>query len=216
LAAHPAHPRRGILFVISAPSGAGKTTLVHDLLEADPALRVSVSHTTRKPRPGEQDGIAYHFIDERTFLAMAGRGEFLEHARVFDNLYGTSRAWVEGELAGGRDVILEIDWQGAQQVRKAAAGTVGIFILPPSIEALAARLRGRGDAEETVQRRLQGAREEISHYREYDYIVVNDDRAEALEALKAIVRAARHGYGTNRDAFDALAAEMLQDPDKVL
>src|SRR5690606_33255124 len=138
------------------------------------------------------------------FIAMAGRGEFLEHARVFDHLYGTSRAWVEAELTGGRDVILEIDWQGARQVRQAAAGTVGIFILPPSLGALAGRLRGRGDGEEAVKRRLKGAREEISHYGEYDYIVVNDERAEALAALRAIVTAARHGYAVNRARFDAL------------
>ncbi|RMD80010.1 MAG: guanylate kinase [Gammaproteobacteria bacterium] len=183
---------RGTLYVVSAPSGAGKTSLVRALVERVPGLALSVSHTTRPPRPGERDGVHYHFVDPDTFRRMAEEGAFLEHAQVFGHCYGTSRAWVEGRLAEGVDVILEIDWQGARQVRAALPGTVGIFILPPSLKVLEQRLRTRGqDSEETIRRRLAEAVAEMRHYAEYDYVVVNEVFERALGDLEAIVRARR-------------------------
>lgn len=181
---------RGTLYVISAPSGAGKTSLVAALCERRPFLAVSVSHTTRAARPGEQDGVHYHFTDAETFLAMIEDGAFLEHARVFDHYYGTARATVECLLATGRDVILEIDWQGAQQVRRMMPGCLSIFILPPSRDALETRLRARGqDDEAVIRRRLTGAIEEIGHHDEFDYLVVNDDFGKALADIDAIFTA---------------------------
>lgn len=181
---------RGILYTVSAPSGAGKTSLVKSLLEQCPALRVSVSHTTRPQRPGEIDKTNYHFIDRPTFEAMMDRGEFLEQAEVFGNLYGTSQKWVEQTLADGTDVILEIDWQGAQQIRRLMPDSIGIFILPPSLEALLLRLNGRGqDDSAVIEKRMAQAREEIAHYTEADYLVVNDTFDQALADLAAIVRA---------------------------
>lgn len=183
---------QGTLYVISAPSGAGKTSLVSAMLEQDGRLCVSVSHTTRPMRPGEQDGINYHFVSREVFEAMIGRGDFLEHADVFGNYYGTSQTWVRDTLAQGRDVILEIDWQGASQVRRLMPGCVGIFIVPPSPAALRHRLTGRGtDTSEVVERRLLEASEECSHAREFDYLVVNDDFDTALADLLAIVRSQR-------------------------
>jgi guanylate kinase len=182
----------GSLFVVSAPSGAGKTSLVRALLEADSGVQVSVSHTTRARRPGEEDGVHYHFVDRPSFERLVGEGAFLEHARVFDNHYGTSRADIEQRLARGRDVILEIDWQGARQVRERLPYAVSVFILPPSAEALEERLRGRGqDSDEIIARRLAEARAELSHYGEFDYLVVNDDFDTALAELRAIVAARR-------------------------
>lgn len=181
---------RGILYTVSAPSGAGKTSLVKSLLEQCPALRVSVSHTTRPQRPGEIDKTNYHFIDRPSFEAMMDRGEFLEQAEVFGNLYGTSQKWVEQTLADGTDVILEIDWQGAQQIRRLMPDSIGIFILPPSLEALLLRLNGRGqDDSAVIEKRMAQAREEIAHYTEADYLVVNDTFDQALADLAAIVRA---------------------------
>lgn len=183
---------RGTLFIVSAPSGAGKTSLVARLLEIRKTLTVSVSHTTRAPRPGEEDGRHYHFIDAETFLAMIEDGEFLEHARVFDNYYGTAEAAVREQLEAGLDVVLEIDWQGARQVRRRFPEAVSVFIAPPSIEALRERLSGRGqDAAEVVERRMAEARSELSHYPEYDYLVINDDFATALADLRAVVAAER-------------------------
>ncbi len=183
---------KGTLFVVSAPSGAGKTSLVAALLAEDARLGVSVSHTTRPMRPGEKDGVNYHFVSRETFEAMIGRSEFLEHADVFGNYYGTSQTWVEDTLQSGQDVILEIDWQGAAQVRRLMPDCVGIFIVPPSPEILKARLTGRGtDAPEVVERRLREAGEECSHAQEFDYLVVNDEFAVALADLQAIVRAQR-------------------------
>ncbi|OOG24949.1 guanylate kinase [Thioalkalivibrio denitrificans] len=183
---------KGTLYIVSAPSGAGKTSLVAKLLEVRSDLALSVSHTTRPPRPGEQDGVHYHFTDAETFLAMIEDGAFLEHARVFDNYYGTSRAAVQAQLDAGKDVILEIDWQGAQQVRRLMPGCQSIFIVPPSPETLEARLRGRGqDSDEVIERRLGEAVKEIEHHVEYDYLVVNDDFDTALGELQSIFQANR-------------------------
>ncbi|MFP3874849.1 MAG: guanylate kinase, partial [Thiohalophilus sp.] len=185
-------PTLGTLYVIAAPSGAGKTSLVAALVESTPDIDVSVSHTTRPMRPGEQDGIHYHFTDVPTFEQMIEAGRFLEHARVFDNYYGTATASIEQELDAGRDVILEIDWQGAAQVRRQVPGSVGIFILPPSREALEERLRGRGqDPDEVIARRMRDAVNEMSHYAEFDYLVFNDDFEIALADLQNIVLARR-------------------------
>ena len=178
----------GTLYIVSAPSGAGKTSLLKSLVEGDPSFAVSVSYTTRPKRSGEIDGKDYFFVDEDRFLEMAENGEFLEHAKVFDNHYGTSKRFIEEKLAAGMDVILEIDWQGAEQVRDLMPQSVSVFILPPSSSALENRLRHRGqDSEETIARRMRDAVNEMSHYREYDYIVVNDEFEKALLELQAIV-----------------------------
>lgn len=183
---------QGTLYIFAAPSGAGKTSLVKALLETADNIEVSVSHTTRAPRPGEVDGVNYHFVDVTAFQAMAARGDFLEHAQVFDNFYGTARANIEQRLAAGVDVILEIDWQGARQVRTQFPDSIGVFILPPSRPALEERLRGRGqDGEEVIARRMRDAVSEISHYAEFDYLVINDDFSTALAELAAIVTARR-------------------------
>lgn len=183
---------RGILFIVSAPSGAGKTSLLRALLPTDDNLVLSVSHTTRAPRPGEKDGVHYHFVPEDKFLQMAARGAFLEQAEVFGNYYGTSEATVRRQLLSGHDLVLEIDWQGARQVRKAFPDAVSIFIAPPSIEALRERLSGRGqDDQATIERRMADARRELSHYAEYDYLVINDLFEQALEELKCIVHSER-------------------------
>jgi len=183
---------RGNLFVVSAPSGAGKSSLLRALLEREPGLSVAVSHTTRAPRPGEQDGAHYHFVDKAAFGAMVERGEFLEHAQVFDNFYGTSESAVRTPLEQGRDLVLEIDWQGARQVRQRFPEACGIFVLPPSVKALRERLNRRGqDSEEIIQRRMRDAEAEISHYPEYDYLVVNDDFEQAVDALRCIMTAQR-------------------------
>lgn len=183
---------RGQLYVISAPSGAGKTSLVKALREHLPGIAVSVSHTTRARRPGEEDGVDYHFVDHAAFERMAAHGEFLEHAQVFDNYYGTSKSAVELNLSAGQDVILEIDWQGAQQVRAIFPEARGIFILPPAREVLEARLRGRGqDGEDVIARRMRDAVTEMEHYDEFDYVVVNDIFEEALRELACIFRAER-------------------------
>ena len=180
----------GTLYIVSAPSGAGKTSLVKALLEAEPRVRVSVSHTTRAMRPGEVDGVNYHFVSREQFTAMLEQDAFLEHAQVFDNFYGTSQHWVEQTLAEGYDLILEIDWQGAQQVRRLLPQAKSIFILPPTQEALRHRLTNRGqDSAEVIERRMREAVSEMSHYVEFDYLVINDDFGHALEDLKAIFRA---------------------------
>ncbi|HKK55659.1 guanylate kinase [Marinobacter sp.] len=183
------HPiEHGTLYVISAPSGAGKTSLVAEMLRRDRKLSVSVSHTTRPLRTGEQDGVNYHFVGRAQFEAMIVAGDFLEHADVFGNYYGTSQVWVKQRLAAGEDVILEIDWQGAEQVRRLMPECVGIFIVPPSPEVLRERLTGRGtDTPQVVERRLDEAADECSHAGEFDYLVVNDDFDTALEGLLAIV-----------------------------
>lgn len=182
----------GQLYCISAPSGTGKSSLVKALLANDTQLRVSVSHTTRPPRPGEQHGVDYFFVEQTAFVSMAAQGDFLEHAQVFDNYYGTSQAKVNELLAQGLDVILEIDWQGAQQVRHLRPDMQSIFILPPSLATLAQRLRGRGqDSEDVIANRLSKAKDELSHYPEFDYLVVNDDFEHCLQQLLAIFRGLR-------------------------
>ena len=180
----------GTLYIVSAPSGAGKTSLVKALIDAQPQVRVSVSHTTRAMRPGEVDGVNYHFVSREDFLERLERDEFLEHAEVFGNLYGTSQRWLEQTLAEGYDLILEIDWQGAQQVRRLMPQAKSIFILPPTQEALRQRLNNRGqDSDEIIERRMREAVSEMSHYVEYDYLVINDDFSHALTDLQAIFRA---------------------------
>ena len=182
----------GTLFVLSAPSGAGKTSLVKSLLESTDNLCVSISHTTRAMRPGEDDGVNYHFVSVDVFKAMLDESDFLEHAEVFGNFYGTSRSFVEQTLKTGKDVILEIDWQGAQQIRRIFPESISIFILPPSREALESRLRGRGqDPEPVIQTRLSKAKEEMSHFVEYDYLVINDQFDQALTQLRSIILATR-------------------------
>jgi guanylate kinase len=200
----------GSLFVVAAASGTGKTSLVKALVEAVPGLGVSVSHTTRPIRPGETDGVNYHFTAREEFVRMIGDGAFLEHAEVFGNLYGTSKDWVVEQLQQDRDVILEIDWQGAQQVRRLLPETIGIFILPPSLEALQSRLTGRGqDSPEVIAHRLKEAQGDISHYAEFDYLVVNDDFNAALADLKSVVRAARLSYRSQSVRQEDLIQRLL-------
>lgn len=185
-------PPPGLLFTVSAPSGAGKTSLVRALAKQDSNLRVSISHTTRPRRPTEQDGLNYHFIDREKFLRMAEQGGFLEHAQVFGHHYGTSAQEVRSARSEGWDLILEIDWQGAAQVRRKAPETIGIFVAPPSKALLRQRLVDRGeDSMEAIERRLAEARREMSHYREFDYLVINDDFDAALADLRAILAAER-------------------------
>ncbi len=200
----------GTLYVISAPSGAGKTSLVKALLENTPGIGVSVSHTTRAKREGEVDGVDYHFIDKATFEKMVGAAAFLESAQVFDNYYGTAIANIEAKLKQGEDVILEIDWQGAEQVRKQLPYSVNIFILPPSQAALEERLRGRGqDSDEIIARRMRDAKSETSHYSEYDYLLVNDDFNDALAELKSIVLARRCRFDAQSQRLRPLLQELL-------
>ena len=187
--------KKGRLFVITAPSGGGKTSLIKALLAAEPGLKLSTPYTTRAPRPGEQNGREYHFVDEPTFLAMRDRGEFLENALVHGNRYGTSKKVIGETLERGQDLILEIDWQGAAQVRKLYPDCVGIFILPPSMEELEKRLRGRGqDAEAAIQRRLANAEAELAHANEFKYAIINKDFDTAKAELAEIVRRERRTH----------------------
>jgi guanylate kinase len=182
----------GCLFIISAPSGAGKTSLVRALLSADSRLSLSVSHTTRPSRPEEVDGRDYHFVNKATFQAMLVNGEFLESAEVYGNLYGTSQKWINQAVASGQDILLEIDCQGAKQVRQIFPYSIGIFILPPSIDALAIRLKTRAqDDSEVIQKRLAAAREEVSHIGEFDYVIINNQLEEAFNDLVCIIKAER-------------------------
>jgi guanylate kinase len=182
----------GLLFIVAAPSGAGKSSLVNAVLAADPRLRLSISYTTRAPRLGEQNGREYHFVDRDTFLAMAAAGDFLESAEVHGNLYATSQRQIDAMRAGEHDALLEIDWQGAQQVRRIYPEAVGIFILPPSIGELARRLIARGqDPDATIRRRLAAAEEEMSHAAEFDYVIINKDFDEARRDLAAVIQASR-------------------------
>ncbi|NOQ65553.1 MAG: guanylate kinase [Methyloprofundus sp.] len=201
---------KGTLYIISAPSGAGKTSLIKKLLPSVDALKVSVSHTTRTQREGEVGGIDYLFTSVDRFQKMIGQAEFLEYAQVFDNFYGTSQSAVESDLHQGIDVILEIDWQGAAQIRRMLPEVVTIFILPPSTDILRERLQQRGqDNEATIDRRMQDAVSEISHYSEYDYLVVNDDFNTALNELKAIIIANRQNILRQQQRLNPLLIELL-------
>ncbi|MCO5762759.1 MAG: guanylate kinase [Chromatiaceae bacterium] len=202
----------GILFIVSAPSGAGKTTLVKALREREPGLGLAISHTTRPPRPGEIDGVHYHFIDQARFLAMIEDGAFLEHAQVFGNRYGTGEAKVREALARGQDILLEIDWQGARQVRSRFPMTVSIFILPPSAAELARRLRDRGqDSEGIIAGRMRQARDEMSHFGEYDYLVVNDRFDQAVDDLVCLIRSERQRLAHGAGRWQGLLAGLLAD-----
>ncbi len=195
----------GNLYVVAAPSGAGKTTLVRLLLERQGDIRLSVSYTTRAPRPGEENGRAYHFVDVPAFQAMIDRGDFVEWAEVHGNYYGTSRTWIEARMAEGQDVLLEIDWQGARQVRGIFPEAIGIFVLPPSEDELARRLTGRGtDSAEVIARRLAAARAEMRHVGEFDYVIINDKLEQALEDLCSVVRASRLRLAVQRARHSSL------------
>lgn len=202
----------GTLIIITAPSGAGKTTMVRALLARDPNVQLSVSYTTRAPRAGEENGRDYHFVDVATFRALRDRGEFLEWAEVHGNYYGTSKVWIKEQIATGRDILLEIDWQGAQQVRKVFPEAVGIFVLPPSMEALEARLRGRGtDGDDIIERRLLAARGEMRHVSEFDYVILNNELQQAIDDLVAVVHASRLRYANQHarhlQFFDFIAQD---------
>lgn len=187
----------GRLYIISAPSGAGKTTLVRMLVESDPGVHLSISSTTRPPRAGERQGREYHFTSEPEFLKMIERGEFLEWAKIYNNYYGTPKPWIETKNREGLDILLEIDWQGARQVRKVFPEAIGIFILPPSIDILKERLIGRGaDAEDVIHRRLESARDEMRHVSDFDYVIINDDLPRAFREISSIVTASRLQYIT--------------------
>src|SRR5215467_7147202 len=206
---HAADAFAGNIFLVVAPSGAGKSTLVNALLAKDSAISLSISHTTRPARPGDQDGREYHFVSVEDFKVRRARGEFLESAEVHGNFYATSRVWIEERMRGGHDVLLEIDWQGARQVKAAFAHAVGIFILPPSIDALAQRLHKRGqDPAHVIDRRLLAAGSEIAHAPEFDYVIINEDFNLALAQLTAIVTATRLRYASQSARHHALFVQL--------
>lgn len=209
-ARQPTGPKRGRLWVVAAPSGAGKTSLVRGLLERDPSLRFSISYTTRPPRASEKDGRDYFFVDKAQFQQMVDRNEFLEHACVFDNWYGTSRGHVDSLIADGYSVLLEIDWQGARQVRERAPSAASIFILPPSAAELERRLRGRGtDSAETIARRLRDSLADMAHWPEFDHVVVNDDFERTLERLRQIIAGRETGSRADSPAVRAAAEAIV-------
>lgn len=203
----------GNLFIISAPSGAGKTSLVHALLDIDKRIDLSVSYTTREPRSGERNGKDYHFVSRETFLEMAKQGEFMESAEVYGNLYGTSQTWISREIANGRDILLEIDWQGAAQVRKMFPDCISIFILPPSIAELEQRLKGRGkDDDAVIAKRMAAVREDVAHIAEFNYVIINDNLSDALRELNAVVLSARLRCAKQLSRYQALINQ-LQKPE---
>jgi guanylate kinase len=200
-----------LLFIVASPSGGGKSSLIAALLEKDDGVRLSVSHTTRPPRPGEVDGQHYYFVDEESFLQLVDQEAFLEHAQVFDNRYGTGRAQVEDQLTSGFDVLLDIDWQGARQVRESFPASRGIFILPPSMKVLRDRLTRRGqDGPEVIARRMRDARAEISHWDEFEFIVVNDDFDAALEDISSIVRNGAPAREGQAERISEILADFLE------
>ena len=201
---------RGTLYIVAAPSGAGKSSIVNACLARDPSVSLSISFTSRPPRPGERDGEHYHFVSEDEFQRMVAAGEFFEHARVHGDLKGTARQSVEPQLAAGRDVLLEIDWQGARQVRAQVPDAVGIFILPPSRKALEERMRKRGqDSEEVIARRLAAAREEMSHHDEFDYLIVNEEFDVAVGEMCAVFVASRLRRAQQQARHRGLLATLL-------
>jgi guanylate kinase len=201
----------GNLFIVSAPSGAGKTSLVTALLATNKEVDLSISYTSRQPRPGEADGKDYHFVSRDKFLEMIQRGDFLESAEVYGNLYGTSQSWIAKETANGRDILLEIDWQGAAQVRRIFPACISIFILPPSLQALETRLKARAqDSAEVIARRISSAKEDVAHVAEFDYVIINDKLDEALQQLNAIVVAA----GLRRDRQLARQQDLIDQLQK--
>jgi len=196
--------------VVAAPSGGGKTSLINALIDKDNRVRLSVSYTTRPPRPGEQDGVHYHFVDESEFMDLVARNAFLEHARVFDYRYGTGRQAVEQQLAAGHDVILDIDWQGARQIRETFPSCRSIFIIPPSLEVLRQRLTARGqDSEKVIRRRMRDAQAEISHWNEFDFLIINDNFDEALADLQAIIRSGKSNRPVTGRQRREILAELL-------
>lgn len=202
----------GTLYILSAPSGAGKTSLVKALLRQDDQVGVSVSHTTRAKRPGEQNGVDYNFVSMEDFNTLIEQGQFLEYAEVFGNKYGTSQQWVREQLEAGRDVILEIDWQGAEQVRRLMPEAVTVFILPPSRAALRERLNARGqDSDEVIESRMAEATSEMSHYPEYDYLLINDDFEEALQQLASLFRARRLRQSAQQTRHHGLLEQLLSE-----
>ena len=205
-----AQASKATLFIVTAPSGAGKTSLVKALVDSAESLRVSVSHTTRAPREGEVDGVNYHFVDKAAFAAMRESDEFFESAEVYGNFYGTSKTWVNEQLALGIDVILEIDWQGARQVKSLVESAVSIFVLPPSTEALRERLTGRGqDDASVIERRMQSARDEIIHYTEADFVVLNDAFNEALSDLESIIYSQQPAQTPQSERLASVIADLL-------
>lgn len=203
--------KNGSLFIISAPSGAGKTSLIKGLAENLANTIISISHTTRAPREHETPRVDYHFVDETQFTELIAQGTFLEYAKVFDHFYGTSKIWLEEQLAEGKDVILEIDWQGAEQIRSQVRGTTSIFILPPSTECLEQRLTARKDDPKIVERRMKDAKNEISHYNDYDFAVVNDDFEVALRELESIFIVKKHCLCRQKDYFKDFVGKLLAD-----
>jgi guanylate kinase len=204
---------KGTLYIVSAPSGAGKSSLIAALLETNPtyAMKVSISHTTRAPRPGEEDGVHYHFVEKAHFQTLIEHGDFLEYAEVFGNYYGTSREWIERNLDKGIDIFLDIDWQGAQQIRLQMPLAKSIFILPPSKEELERRLNARGqDSDEVIAKRMNEAQSEISHYAEYNYLIINDDFDVALIDFKAIIRAERLQQNKQAAKYSSMINELLR------
>lgn len=203
----------GNLFIISAPSGAGKTSLVNALLNINPQIDLSISYTTRAPRAGEHNGKDYHFVSREAFLAMVSRGEFLESAEVYGNFYGTSQTWISERNNSGRDVLLEIDWQGAKQVRGLFPDCISVFILPPSMEALEQRLKGRGkDDSAVIAKRMAAVRDDVAHVAEFDYVIINDNLNEALRELNAVVLAARLRCASQLNRHQDLINQ-LQNPE---
>ena len=200
----------GCLFVVAAPSGGGKSSMVNALLEREPGMRLSVSYTTRPPRPGEQDGVHYHFVDNTRFQELQAKGEFLESAYVHGNWYATSATWLRDQVVHGQDVLLEIDWQGARQVRRLIPDSVHIFILPPSIATLRERLEKRAqDPPDVIERRIEAAREEMRHVGDFDYVIMNQDFARAVDDLSVIVRAARLATARQQVRHAKVLAELL-------